>query len=159
MRALPKFATPPQASLPDAVDTFDLTPMSLWLEDYSGVKIQFDVWRREGVASLREYLLEDLARVKTCAGLIRVIKVNAKTLSLFDAENFVELAANLDRVFRDDMLMSHLEELVQLWNGRTEFSSNAVNYTLKGRRLQIQLEGRILARLRVRLGPSAPGDQ
>jgi diguanylate cyclase (GGDEF)-like protein len=144
MRALPKVATESQAAAPEIADTFDLTPMSLWLEDYSGLKIQFEAWRREGVTSLREHLLADLSRVKTCAGLIRVIKVNAKTLSLYEAEDLIRLTANLDRIFRDDMLLSHLEELAQLWSGNTEFSSNAVNYTLSGRRLDIQLNGRIL---------------
>ena len=93
---------------------------------------------------MRAHLLADLTRVRACARLIRVIRVNARTLSLYEAEDIVRLTANLDRIFRDDMLMSHLEELVQLWSGQTEFSSNAVNYTLTGRRLDIQLEGRIL---------------
>ena len=42
MRALPKVAIEPQAAAPEIADTFDLTPMSLWLEDYSGLKIQFE---------------------------------------------------------------------------------------------------------------------
>ena len=125
-------------------DMFDLTPISLWLEDYSALKLQFDAWRRAGVTALREFLQEDLARVRTCAGLIRVVRVNARTLSMYEAEDVIRLTANLDRIFRDDMLMSHLEELVQLWNGCAEFSSQAVNYTLSGRRLDIQLKGRIL---------------
>ena len=144
MRALSKAAAAPSNSAPGALDTFDLTPMSLWLEDYSALKIQFDAWRRAGVTSLREYLREDLGRVRACAALIRVIKVNARTLSMYEAEDLIRLTANLDRVFRDDMLMSFLEELVQLWSGCAEFSSHAVNYTLSGRRLDIQLEGRIL---------------
>jgi diguanylate cyclase (GGDEF)-like protein len=144
MRALSKAAAIPNRSVSESSDTFDLTPMSLWLEDYSALKIQFDAWRRAGVTSLREYLQEDPARVKTCAGLIRVVKVNARTLSMYEAEDVIRLTASLDRVFRDDMLMSFLEELVHLWNGCAEFSSHAVNYTLSGRRLDIQLEGRIL---------------
>ena len=144
MRALSKAAAAPNASPAGRLDTFDLTPMSLWLEDYSALKIQFDAWRRAGVTSLREYLHEDLGRVRACAGLIRVLKVNARTLAMYEAADLIRLTANLDRVFRDDMLMSHLDELVQLWDGRTEFSSLAVNYTLSGRRLDIQLQGRIL---------------
>jgi len=144
MSALLKAAAAPNKIADEASDTFDLTPMSLWLEDYSALKIQFDAWRRAGVTSLRQYLQEDLTRVRACAKLIRVIKVNERTLSMYEAEDLIRLTANLDRVFHDDMLQSHLEELVQLWNGCVEFSSHAVNYTLSGRRLDIQLEGRIL---------------
>jgi diguanylate cyclase (GGDEF)-like protein/PAS domain S-box-containing protein len=42
------------------------------------------------------------------------------------------------------MLKSHIEELVQLWEGRTEFFSHTVNYTLSGKRLDIQLKGTVL---------------
>lgn len=144
MKATLQLVAETRASSSATTDLFDLTPMSLWLEDYSGVKLLLETWRAQGVTSLRKYLLADLARVKACASLIRVVEINAKTLSLYEAETQARLTANLDQVFRDDMLESLCEELVQLWDGCSEFSSNAVNYTLGGRRLDIQLEGRIL---------------
>ncbi|WP_228259624.1 sensor domain-containing diguanylate cyclase [Siculibacillus lacustris] len=123
---------------------FDLAPVSLWVEDYSGVKRLFAEWRAAGVTDLRAFLCEDLDRIRTCAGLIRIVEVNRKTLSLFEAEDQIRLIANLDVVFHDDMLVTHLDELVQLWNGQTEFSGLTVNYTLTGRRLDIRLNGAIL---------------
>ena len=123
---------------------FDLAPVSLWLEDYSGVKALFEEWRAAGVTSLRDHLTGHPERVRQCASRIRLLQVNRKTLSLFGARDFDHLVSNLDRVFRDDMLTSHIEELVQLWDGKTEFTSNAVNYTLPGDRLDIQLKATIL---------------
>jgi diguanylate cyclase (GGDEF)-like protein len=123
---------------------FELAPVALWLEDYSGVKALFEAWRRAGVTSLRDHLNGEPARVKECASRIRVLQVNRKTLDLFAAKDLGHLVANLDRVFRDDMLTTHIEELVQLWDGKTEFTSNAVNYTLAGDRLDIQLKATIL---------------
>ena len=136
----------PQASIEPRNDAemFELAPVSLWLEDYSAIKALFEGWRRAGVTSLREHLAGNPSRVKECSSRIRVIKVNRKTLSLFHADNLDHLVANLDRVFRDDMLKTHVDELVQLWEGRTEFFSNAVNYTLTGERLDIQLRAAIL---------------
>jgi len=136
--------TKPLLDAGDDANMFALAPVSLWLEDYSGVKIQFESWRSRGVTSLREFLLEDVERVRACANLIRVVKVNRKTLALYEADDVFRLTANLDRIFRDDMLIAHLDELVQLWDGRTEFSSHTVNYTLSDRRLDIQLNGTIL---------------
>jgi diguanylate cyclase (GGDEF)-like protein len=123
---------------------FELAPVSLWLEDYSGVKALFDAWRRAGVTSLRDHLTGHPERVKECASRIRVLQVNRKTLSLFGATDLDHLVANLDRVFRDDMLTTHIDELVQLWDGNTEFSSNTVNYSLAGERLDIHLKASIL---------------
>ena len=125
-------------------EMFDLAPVSLWLEDYSGVRQLFDAWRQQGVTDLRPFLQADVARVQACSDRIRVIKVNRKTLSLFEANDLSHLVANLGQIFRNDMLDTHIGELVQLWQGEREFSSDTVNYTLTGQRLDIQLRGRLL---------------
>ena len=128
----------------DDAEMFELAPVSLWLEDYSGLKQLFAAWRHAGVTDLRDYLLDDPWRIKECSELIKLIKVNRATLTLCDADDFAHLAANLGRVFRDDMLKTYVHELVQLWEGKTSFYSNTVNYSLSGRRLDIQLKGSIL---------------
>jgi diguanylate cyclase (GGDEF)-like protein len=134
-------AYPPSS---DDAEMFELAPVSLWLEDFSGVRALFDDWRADGVTDLRAFLLEDSQRVAECATRIRVIKVNQKTLSLFEAADFSALTDNLSAVFRDDMLKTHLEELCQLWSGQTHFTSQTVNYTLGGQRLDVQLKGKVL---------------
>ncbi len=128
----------------DDAEMFELAPVSLWLEDYSSLKRLFGQWRREGVVSLRDHLLADPRRVGECSDAIKVIKVNRKTLTLFEAADLGHLVDSLGRIFRADMFKNHVEELVQLWDGRTEFCSNTVNYTLSGKRLDIQLKGAIL---------------
>jgi diguanylate cyclase (GGDEF)-like protein len=128
----------------DDAETFDLAPVSLWLEDYSGVRALFEEWRRAGITDLRDHLRDDPARVKACSDRIRVIKVNRKTLALFEADDLPQLVESLGLVFRDDMLTTHGEELAQLWDGETQFFSHTVNYTLTGRRLDIQLKGTVL---------------
>ena len=114
------------------------------LEDYSALKTLFGQWRAEGVTDLRAHFAADPSRVKQCSACIRLIKVNRKTLTLFEADDVDHLVGNLDTVFRDDMLTTHVEELVQLWEGKAAFESHTVNYTLSGKRLDIQLHGRIL---------------
>ncbi|WP_018183244.1 sensor domain-containing diguanylate cyclase [Kaistia granuli] len=123
---------------------FDIAPVSLWEEDYSGLKALFDSWRAAGVVDLEAYLREDPARAAACSSQIRVLRVNRKTLSLLEADDLHHLVANLDRVFRDDMLHAHIGELVQLWNGEMTFSSLTANYTLSGRRLDVLLKGTIV---------------
>src|SRR4051794_17073888 len=88
----------------DDARMFELAPVSLWLEDYSDLKRIFEEWRAAGVTSLREYLEADPERVRACSSRIRVIKVNRKTLNLFEAENLDHLVANLGQIFRADML-------------------------------------------------------
>ncbi|HEX8954905.1 MAG TPA: sensor domain-containing diguanylate cyclase [Burkholderiaceae bacterium] len=125
-------------------EMFMLAPISLWLEDFSGVKTLFEQWRAEGVTDLRAHLTAQPALVAQCSQQIRVIEVNQKTLTQFGADSLEHLVADLSQVFRDDMLKSHVEELSQLWQGRTEFHSQGINYTLAGRRMDIRLKGVIL---------------
>jgi PAS domain-containing protein len=123
---------------------FDLAPVSLWLEDYSGVRELLERWQAEGMTDLRSQLRERPLLVAECSARIRVVKVNRRTLELYGADNVDHLVANLPRVFRDDMFDQHVEELVGLWEGRQRFRSVTVNYTLGGRRLDILLDGRVL---------------
>lgn len=123
---------------------FELAPASLWLEDYSALKQLFDRWRAEGVTDLRSYLGADKARVRQCSAALQVVRVNHRTLELFAADSQETLVANLGKIFRDDMHHAVVDELVALWSGKQEFSNTSVNYALDGRRLDVQIRGRIL---------------
>jgi diguanylate cyclase (GGDEF)-like protein len=140
----PANGAPKDVSPDDDSEMFELAPVSLWLEDFSGVRALFDAWQADGVSDLRAHFADDPSRVADCAQRIRVIKVNQKTLTQFEAANFDALTGNLASVFRDDMLTTHREELCQLWEGKTQFTSHTVNYTLGGRRLDVLLKGAVL---------------
>ncbi|MFC6052219.1 histidine kinase [Acinetobacter sp. Ac_877] len=123
---------------------FDLSPIPFWLEDFSEVKNQFDIWKNDGVENLEDFLREDMSRVLHCANLIKVLKVNHKTLELFEAKNVDHLRENLSQIFSNDMAESHIHDLLALWNNQAHFSNTAVNYSLTGKRLDIHLRGTVL---------------
>jgi diguanylate cyclase (GGDEF)-like protein len=123
---------------------FDHAPVSLWLEDYSGLKQLFDQWRAEGVRDLRAHLQTYPALIASCAAALKVVTVNQRSLQLFEAPTPNDLIRNLAQVFRDDMLDGHVDELVALWEGATRFAGQSVNYTLGGARLDVAIRGAIL---------------
>src|SRR6478609_1696275 len=131
-------------SIASDLDIFDLAPIAMWIEDFSAVAAQFSDWRRAGITDIRSFLNEDVNRVAACSQRIRILRVNQKTLDLFEADSQEHLTENLSFIFRDEMLQSHVNELASLWDGRLEFDGSAVNYTLSGRRLDIQLRGSVL---------------
>lgn len=140
--------------MPEAFDSdiFNLAPIAMWIEDFSEVKALFDVWRAQGVTDIRAFLREDVSRVSECSRKIRVLDVNRKTLELFEADNLDHLRANTAKVFRDDMLETHINELADLFDGKLAFSSATVNYTLSGKRLDIQLRGAVMPGYETTLG-------
>ena len=128
----------------DDAQIFELAPISLWLQDLSGVKTLFAEWRRAGVTRLQDFLLEDPSRARACWEKSRVLKVNQRTLKLFEAGDLQHLVDNLSLIFRDDTFHAYVEELAQLWEGHSQFFSQTVNYTLSGNRLDIELGGIVL---------------
>ena len=123
---------------------FDAAPISLWQEDYSALKKYFDSLRAEGVTNVRAYFESHPETVMYCAGLLKVVEVNRKTLELFGAANKKQLLENLDQVFRDEMSEHFAEELVDLWNGKLAYERDGINYSLNGDAINIHLELRVM---------------
>ncbi len=135
--------TPPAAST-DFELLFESAPISLWLEDYSAIKSLFDGWRAQGVVDFRAHLRQSPALLAQCSASIKVLKVNQKTLQIFAAQSQEELVARVGEVLRDDTFDSIVNELEHLWLGDLEFSNQSVNYALDGRRMNVQVDVRVL---------------
>jgi diguanylate cyclase (GGDEF)-like protein len=123
---------------------FEHAPISLWEEDYTALKREFDRLRASGVTDLRAHLADNPELIQTCLAGIRVIDVNSKTLELFRAASKAELLANLARVFRDDMGTHFVDELVDMWAGKLTYEREGINYALNGDPLNIQLNWAVM---------------
>ena len=123
---------------------FEHSPVSLWVEDYSGVKSFLDSLREEGITDLSTYLAEHPEAIEACMARIRVVDVNQRTLELFGAESKEALLNSLGRVFRDEMRAHFAVELAEMWAGRLAFEGEGVNYSLGGQPLEIYLRWSIL---------------
>jgi PAS domain S-box-containing protein len=119
---------------------FASSPVSLWEEDFSQVKVYLDHLRASGVSDLRAHIAEHPEIVDDCMARIRVIEVNERTLRLFAARSKQELLANLKGIFRDETKALFTDELLTMWQGQTHFAGEGVNYTLDGRRLDVLLQ-------------------
>jgi len=123
---------------------FEYAPVSLWLEDFSGVKALFKQWRAEGIDDIDGFFSANPAAVDACAAAIRVLNVNQRTLTLVGARDLAELIANIQRVFSGDMNYQHAHDMACLWRGEGGFSSQSVNYTIRGERIDVLINARIL---------------
>jgi diguanylate cyclase (GGDEF)-like protein len=123
---------------------FEASPISLWEEDYSALKVYFDALRAGGVTDLGAYLRLHPEAVSHCMGLIKVLNVNQKTLKLFGAGSKEALLEHLDQVFRDEMGTHFARELVDLWDGNLAYEREGINYSLNGEAINIHLDFRIM---------------
>jgi PAS domain S-box-containing protein len=111
---------------------FEDSPISLWEEDFSEVKVFIDDLLDSGVSDLREYLENNPDDLDKCASLIKVLNVNQTTLDLYKSESKEQLLGSLDKIFSDDSNDTFIDELITLAGGSTWFEGEIVNQKLDG---------------------------
>jgi diguanylate cyclase (GGDEF)-like protein len=123
---------------------FAHSPVSLWVEDFSGVKRLIDDVRARGVDDFRVFTDVHEEFAPRCMSEIRVLDVNSRTLELFGAPDKETLFRNLSAVFRDEMGPHFREQLIDLWDGKLFQQREVVNYALDGTKLHLLLQFSVL---------------
>ena len=111
---------------------FQSSPISLWEEDFSGVKKYLDELRGRGIRDFRTYFIEHPEDVSKCSGLVKTLDVNQATLTLYKAKNVSEFVNGLSKVLTKESLDNFREELLALAEGKIKFESEFINQTLAG---------------------------
>ena len=124
---------------------FEDSPTSLWEEDFSEVKQIIDQLREQGVTDFRSYLSTHPDVVTECAAKVRVLDVNKATLELFGANSKKEMLDNLSSVFYEDSYVHFKEEIINIAEGKTEFSWDGSNRTLDGKLIEVSLNWSVVA--------------
>jgi diguanylate cyclase (GGDEF)-like protein len=123
---------------------FAHSPVSLWVEDFSGVKRLMDEVHARGVEDFRVFTDVHEEFVPRCMSEIRVIDVNSRTLELFGAPDKKTLLQSLPTVLRDEMEPHFREQLIELWDGKLFQQREVVNYALDGTKLHLLLQFSVL---------------
>ena len=134
----------PYLSQVENTELFEQMPVALWAEDFSALKEIFDGLREQGVTDLQAHLQAFPDCLKACARSIKILKVNRRALDMLSMKDIEQLIENLPVVMRDEVLPAYANELLQLWQGQSTFSTKSINYTLDGRRIDVMVNGVIL---------------
>jgi diguanylate cyclase (GGDEF)-like protein/PAS domain S-box-containing protein len=109
---------------------FENSPVSIWEEDFSAIKLVLDDLRTMNIDDIEGYLLQHPETVQHCAELVRVVDINAATLELHEARSKEELLQSLPKTFSSESYSAFRHELVALWKGETELVLDGVVKTL-----------------------------
>ncbi len=123
---------------------FDLSPISMWLQDFSGVKKIFQRWKSEGIEDLEAFLLEDSHRLNECLLTIHTLHVNPSTLALYEAQNLEEILINFMNFLTPEVTTFQIKFFCSLWNNNSNYAIPVVNYTCKGKQIDVQLSASIV---------------
>ncbi len=116
---------------------FENSPVSIWEEDFSGVKALLDGLRQQGVADIETWFEQHPEMLQQCAQEAKVVDVNAAALVMFGAESKEKLQGGLADTFTPESFDTFREELVHLWNGGTGMSHDTAVHTLRGELLNV----------------------
>ena len=118
---------------------FDDSPVSLWEEDFSGVKKRLDDLRESGVIDLRTYLEQNPDEVLDIRSHVKITAVNKATLDLYGAKDLEELRRGFASMFTEESHAFFREELVALSEGKTIVEGESTTITLRGDRRHVGL--------------------
>ncbi|MFH2066499.1 MAG: PAS domain S-box protein [Pseudomonadota bacterium] len=116
---------------------FENSPVSIWEEDFSGVKVFFDDLKKQGVTDIEIYFDRHPEMLGNCAETVTIVDVNRAALALHGAASKEELLVSLANTFTPESFDTFRRELVCLWNGGTEMAADAVVKTLAGDRRNV----------------------
>ena len=111
---------------------FEYSPISLWEEDFSGIRDYLNSLRASGVQDFGRFFAEHPDEVYKCIALTRVLNVNQATVELFRAADKSELFGALRETVVDNFLETQVRSLLAIADGKTQNVIEGRNWTLTG---------------------------
>ncbi|MCX4246872.1 sensor histidine kinase [Paraliomyxa miuraensis] len=127
-------------------EIFQLTPVSLWEEDWAVVYAELDRLRDEGVTDFRAHFAGNPAQVFELASRVQITDMNEYTLELFEAESREQILGALATVFDAESFPVFAAQMVAAAEGKQQVSSEAYARTVKGKRIHVLMTLRMLER-------------
>ncbi|MBA4416796.1 MAG: hypothetical protein C0392_02625 [Syntrophus sp. (in: bacteria)] len=118
---------------------FEDSSIALWEEDFSEIKIYFDLLKWAGVQDFRRYFEENPQEVVRYAGMVKILDVNHESLVLFGVHRKEEISANLPYYFLEESWVVFHEELIALAEGHIRFDREVPIRNMAGERMSVAL--------------------
>ncbi len=123
---------------------FDLSPIPMWLQDFSGIRRIFDAWTAEGITDIKQYLLEDPNRFRPCLASIETVHINQSTLRLYEAKSLDEILQSFSKMHFEDITTHQIHFFVSIFERSDDYIIPAVNYTCTGKQIDVQLRANLI---------------
>jgi PAS domain S-box-containing protein/putative nucleotidyltransferase with HDIG domain len=114
---------------------FEDSPISLWVEDLSGVKQCLDLLKSSGIEDIPAYLHAHPDFVRECARQVKVLDVNSTSVKQYHARSKSELLGSLTDALPSIPVEQFERELIRIANGHLNFELEGVDETLTGEKI------------------------
>ncbi len=100
---------------------FDYSAVAIWEEDFSQVRKYLNRLKESGIRNYQKYFEDNPSETKCVAEMVRVVRVNQRSLELHGLASKDELDTNLAEWFIDDSYDIFRDEVVALAQGKHQF--------------------------------------
>jgi len=118
---------------------FERSPVSLWEEDFSGLKRRIDALRAAGVQDIVAHCREHPDEARAMVRAMKIANVNQTTLEMYQASSKDDFLNGLADVFEEESELDFIEGLAPVLAGQSSFRTERVHRTLTGERMHVQL--------------------
>lgn len=122
------------------ITLFEDSPIPIWDEDFSHIKIRLDELKKEGVTSIRDYLTNNLKEFEYIISLLIVNRINKAVVELNEASSKEEVLHGFRNLTTEQSFEYVLRQLEAIWNGETSCEFDASLVTMKGNLRYINLK-------------------
>ena len=123
---------------------FDMSPVAMWLEDFSRVKAHVAGLPVSGTKDLRAYCETHPEALKQCVEMVRIIDVNVAAVRMHGAESKEQLLAGLEQTFTEKSYEVFRDELLGVLAGEVELNHQAVVRRLDGTPIDVLVAARVM---------------
>jgi PAS domain S-box-containing protein len=123
------------------VSMFEYSPISIWEEDLSLVKVELNKLKAEGVTDFRKFLSQNPEKIAEMVSLIKVVSINETSIQIFGTNSKEEILGNLTHFFSVSAATINVfcDELIALAEGKTQFEGETQITTLNGEKKNLLL--------------------
>ncbi len=122
------------------ITLFEDSPIPIWDEDFSLIKIRLDELKNQGVTSIRQYLTNNLEEFEHISSLLIVNRINKAVVELNEASSKEEVLQGFRNLTTEQSFEYILRQLEAIWNGETSCEFDASLITMKGNMRFINLK-------------------
>jgi signal transduction histidine kinase/CheY-like chemotaxis protein/HAMP domain-containing protein len=116
---------------------FENSVVAIWNQDYRGVYLTLEDFRRKGVTDLRDYLQQNPKLLTMLARKVRVINVNRAGARLFSAELSRDVIEQVYKQFDEEVAAVFLNQVCAIWDKQTVFEGEAKFTNFAGQHLDV----------------------
>ena len=121
-------------------ELFENSPISLWEEDFSEVKLCIDRLKESGVEDFKGYFTDNPEEVVKCAKLIKILDVNKATIVLFKAKDKESFFDKLWELFDENSFKELSKEIVCFSMREYNFSTECFHLDFEGNKIFCRIE-------------------